>query len=129
MSKKILVIDDETSVRRSFQLALEDTEYEVDTAGTGEDGVEMAREDRYDLVFLDLKMPGMSGVETLRALRSLDIYSDIPIYIVTAFYQEYFEDLKTASNEGMAFEVLRKPCGSEEILKTVQSNLEGPISV
>ncbi len=69
MSERILVIDDEEVVRMSFTLALEDAGFRVDTAESGEKGLQMKKDAEYDLIFLDLKMPGMNGVETLRQIR------------------------------------------------------------
>jgi len=125
MGKRILVIDDEEAIRKAFVLALEDTAYQVDTAESGEKGIEMAKEANYDLIFLDLKMPGMNGVETLRELRKMD--KDVPIYIITAFYEEFFEELKGVEKDGIDFEVLRKPFRSEQIVLTAKSMLNGPI--
>ena len=56
MSKHILVIDDDIAIRRSFQLALEDTDFKVETAESGELGIQMERQWDYDLIFLDLKI-------------------------------------------------------------------------
>ena len=121
MSKSLLVIDDEEGIRKSFVLALEDSEYRVDTAESGERGIEMGKEGNYDLIFLDLKMPGLNGVETLRELRKTT--RGVPLYIITAFYEEYFEELKSAEKEGIDFEVLRKPFKSDQIVLTVKSIL------
>lgn len=123
--KRILVIDDEEAIRKSFILALEDTGYLVDTAASGEEGVRMEGEENYDLIFLDLKMPGLNGVETLRRLRKID--ADVPVYIITAFYEEFFEELKDVERDGVEFELLRKPFSSEQILLTVESVLVGPV--
>ena len=125
MSKRILVIDDQYAMRKSFALALEDTEYQMDTAESGEKGIEMEKEGKYDLIFLDLKMPGLNGVETLQELRKID--EGVPVYIITAFYEEFFEELKGAQKDGITFEVLRKPFTSEQIVLTAKSVLNGPI--
>lgn len=127
MTKRIIVIDDEDAIRKSFELALDESGYQVDTASSGMDGIEMLKSQSYDLVFLDLKMPGMNGVETLREIRKLN--KEIPIYIVTAFYGEFFEELKDAADQGTEFEVLNKPVDSDTILTLCRSILEGVIVV
>jgi CheY-like chemotaxis protein len=88
-------------------------------------GIELERKNRYDLIFLDLKMPGMNGVETLRELRKID--KDIPVYIITAFYAEFFEGLKELGNEGVDFELLKKPLDGQSIRVVVKANLDGPV--
>ena len=123
MTKRILVIDDEDAIRKSFELALEDSGYEVDTASSGMEGIEMLKSQSYDLVFLDLKMPGMNGVETLREIRKLN--KDIPVYIVTAFYGEFFEELTHMAEQGVEFEVLNKPVDGDMIFTLCKSVLEG----
>lgn len=124
MSKRVLVIDDEEAVRKSFTLALEDTDYQVDTAESGEKGLEKTQSTAYDLIFLDLKMPGLDGVATLREIRKKD--NDVPIYIVTAFYSAFFDQLREAEEDGLDFELLKKPIGSDQILLVAKSILEGP---
>ncbi len=125
MSKDILVIDDEMVIRESFVLALKDRGYEIDTAETGEEGIEKEQNKKYDLIFLDLKMPGMDGIEVLRAIRKGN--KETPIYIITAFYGEFFDDLKTVEEEGIDFELAKKPIDSDQILLVAKSILEGPI--
>lgn len=123
MSKRILVIDDEPGIRKSFVLAFEDTPYEVKTAESGEKGIAMAKKSKYDLVFLDLKMPGINGVETLRELRKMD--RDVPIYIITAFHQEFLDQLKSAKKDQLDFELLQKPVDSEKLVAIVRAIFEG----
>lgn len=121
MEGRILVIDDEEAVRKSFVLALEDSDCRVDTAESGENGIDMQKNEGYDLIFLDLKMPGLSGIETLRELRKMT--PDLSVYIVTAFHKEFFQDLQGLKNEGIPFELLRKPIGADEIVEITKTAL------
>ncbi|MBI2329655.1 MAG: response regulator [Chloroflexi bacterium] len=113
MSIRILVIDDEEVIRKSFILALEDTGYRVETAASGEKGIEKARKTPFDLIFLDLKMPGLNGVETLRQLWKLR--PTVPIYIVTAYYEDFLDQLQSAAEDAISFQIIRKPVGGDEI--------------
>ena len=70
---KILIIDDERAIRNSFSGILEDEGYDVDVAENGQQGLEMVEKERYDVIFCDIKMPVMDGVETLKRLMSMDI--------------------------------------------------------
>ena len=125
MSKHILVIDDDEAVRKSFVLALEDTQYQVETAESGEQGIQKAQNTTYDLAFLDLRMPGLNGVETLRRLREID--PGVPIYIITTFHKEFLDQLGTAAEDGLSFEILHKPIGADQVNLLVRSVLEGPV--
>jgi len=122
--KRILVIDDDNAVRKAFALALEDTPYKLDGAESGEKGIEMEQNNKYNLIFLDLKMPGINGVETLRRIRKTS--RDTPVYIVTAFYKEFFDGLKEIRDEELDFELLNKPIGADNIVMIAKSVLEGP---
>ena len=117
MEKRILIIDDEESIRKAFSLSLEDAGYAADTAATGEEGLEKVKADQYDMILLDLKMPGMDGVETLRGIRKL--YEDLPVYIITAFHAEFFDQLQSATKDGIEFELLRKPIESDDLCAIV----------
>ena len=124
MSNRILVIDDEEAVRKAFILAFEDSEYTIDTAESGEQGIALNGEHTYDLIFLDLKMPSMSGIETLNRIRTTN--TETPIYIITAFYQEYADRLKEVEQRGVDFEVVRKPVDSENLRVIVRGILKTP---
>ncbi len=117
----ILVIDDDDAVRKAFDLAFRDTSYRLETAESGEKGIEQEAEGKYDLIFLDLKMPGLDGVQTLREIRKID--ADVPVYIVTAFHVEYFEKLQAASVDGLSFEVMQKPVGRDQIIQVTAGAL------
>lgn len=127
MVNNILVIDDEEAVRKSFALALEDTGCMVETVESGYKGIEKVRSAKYDLIFLDLKMPGMNGVETLMEIRNID--REVPVYIVTAFHKEFFDQLRVAEEEGVRFELLRKPLSSDQIVLITKSILDSPQTI
>ncbi len=127
MGKSILVIDDDAVIRKAFTLALEETGYQVDTVESGEEGIEAKKSTGYDLIFLDLNMPGMDGIEVLREIRKFD--DRVPIYIVTAFHQQFFDQLKAAEKEGIKFELLKKPIGGDQIFLLTKSVLESPVCV
>ncbi len=110
---KILVIDDEQSIRDAFELALIDESYEVVTAVDGLDGLKKFEEVQPDLIFLDLKMPRMNGVEALKEIRKLN--AKVPIFIVTAFAREFMEELDAITELGFEFELAAKPMNANQI--------------
>lgn len=124
MSKRILVIDDEEAVRDAFTLALKVGGYEVATAASGEAGLAQAQAQKPDLIFLDLRMPGIDGVETLRRLQGC--CAEVPVYIVTAFRKDYMQALEQAAAGGIAFHVVDKPLGAEQIRVIVRTAFGEP---
>ena len=72
---KILIIDDEEVVLDSCTMILEGGNYEINTATNGELGLKLASEFRPDVIFVDLKMPGISGFEVIERIREIDHYS------------------------------------------------------
>lgn len=122
MIKRILVIDDDVAVRKLFSLTLEDTNYQVDTASSGKKGIAMVEQTKYNLIYLDLKMPEMNGVETLRLLRKID--KNVPIFIITAFHEEFTGQLKEAANDGLDFDLLRKPLTVKQLISVTEKILD-----
>jgi len=123
MNKRVLVIDDDLAIRKSFALAFEDADCQVDMAESGEEGIDKTSNTEYDLIFLDLKMPGINGVETLIRLR--DSGHRMPVYIITAFHEEFMDQLRVAADEEYEFEVMRKPIESQDLVRVTQAILEG----
>jgi CheY-like chemotaxis protein len=82
MNFKILVIDDEPILRDSLQVALSTSGYQVQTARTGEEGLELFRKENPDLILLDHWLPGMNGDEVLRKIKEEN--GEVPIIIMTA---------------------------------------------
>lgn len=87
--KTILVVDDEEDIRILYQEELTDEGYRVITANDGQEALEQVKSQNPDLVTLDLKMPGMDGIEFLRIVR--ETHRTLPIVICTA-YGEYKQD-------------------------------------
>ncbi|MGR3177650.1 MAG: response regulator [Candidatus Anammoxibacter sp.] len=121
MAKQVLVIDDNDMVRDAFTLALKGTEYAVDLAANGKDGIEMYKKSKHDLIFLDLKMPEMDGTTVLREIRKIS--EKVPVYIVTAFYAEFLDTLKDIRENNIAFELLKKPVSNAQILLVTEGVL------
>ncbi len=94
--KKILVVEDEESQRILYEEELTEMGYDVRLAATGEEALQMARKERPDLVILDIMMPGMSGLETLRELLNDD--PRVPVIIHTA-YSHYKDDFMSWAAE------------------------------
>ena len=111
--KRILVVDDDENVRESFLATLEPLGYEVTLASGGQEGLESAKSNKPDLIFLDLKMPSMNGAETLERLQ--DICPEVRVYVITAFYAEFLKPLKRLQGRGISFDVARKPLTVTEI--------------
>lgn len=124
MNERILVIDDEDAVRESFALVLGAAGFEVDTAESGEEGLRMKGEATYDLIFLDLAMPSMGGVKTLRKIRESDL--DVPVYIFTSLDEGLLAELETARQENLSFEVLKRPDAADLIVKITELILGQP---
>lgn len=114
MSKRrILIIDDEEDFGALLKLNIErTTEYEALVANSGEAGLEVIRRHKPDLVLLDIMMPGIDGLETLRRIKAAA--PDLPVAMVTAVYKE--EEAKRCFETG-AFEYITKPVNFE-YLKT-----------
>jgi CheY-like chemotaxis protein len=103
---KLLFVDDSPDICEVVEISLEPTGWDVRTAASGADALERVREDRPDVVLLDVRMPGMDGPETLRRLRALPNGKDIPVIFMTALSRKdihaEIEELKPAG-------VLTKP--------------------
>ena len=81
MSRKVLVVDDEKLIVKGIRFNLEQDGMEVDCAYDGEEAVEKARENHYDIILLDLMLPKMDGLEVCQQIRE---FSNVPIVMLTA---------------------------------------------
>ena len=121
MSKgKILVIDDEDIVRTSCSRTLSPEGYEVKLAKNGSEGLKMAREDKFDLVLTDLKMPDMDGIEVLRSIK--EKWPKTEVIIVTG-YQTV--DTAVKAIKLGAYDYIEKPFTPDALISAVTAALSG----
>jgi DNA-binding NtrC family response regulator len=119
MRFKILVIDDEPILRNSLEVALKVSGYDIITAQSGEEGIELFRKESPDLILLDHWLPGMNGDEVLRLIREGD--TETPVIIMTA---QGSIELAVNSMKMGAFDFLVKPFDLEQLEILVQRGLE-----
>ncbi|MBI5190367.1 MAG: response regulator [Nitrospirae bacterium] len=96
MGKRILVVDDEENIRQLYKEELLEDGYEVFLATNGEEAIRMVDEVMPDLVTLDVRMPGMDGIEALRAIKEKN--RELPMIMCTA-YPEYKHDFGVWASE------------------------------
>jgi len=92
MSKQILTVDDSPSVRKLVQFALKSKGFDVASAGDGVEALELLAKERFDAIVLDINMPHMDGLEFLRKIKSDQLYSSIPVIMLTTEGQERDKD-------------------------------------
>ena len=114
---KILVVDDDPQIRRVMRVMLTGPGYEVDDARSGESALEKLDRQRFDLVVLDMGMPGMGGLETCRAIRE---HSDIAVIMLTVRDRDV--DKIEALDAG-ADDYVTKPFKSLELLARIRAAL------
>jgi two-component system nitrogen regulation response regulator NtrX len=119
MKPRILVIDDEAAIRDSLRMILEYEHYEFIGASSGPDGIAAVKRDTPDLVLLDIKMPGMNGLEALAEIRRVD--EALPVAMISG--HGTITDAMQATRLG-AFDFIEKPFTSERVLVTVSKGLE-----
>lgn len=114
---RILVVDDEERIRRLLKMYLERENYEIDEAENGEEALDMALKEEYDLIILDIMMPGMDGIEVCQELRKTKA---TPVIMLTAKGEE--------ANRVQGFEVgaddyIVKPFSPREVVLRVKALL------
>ena len=114
MSEKILIIEDDSQIARFIELELKHEGFEVDKIDNGYDGLNKIKENDYDLLLLDLMLPGIDGIELCDKIRD---FSDIPIIMLTA--KSELEDKVKGLDIG-ADDYLTKPFEIEELLARIR---------
>ena len=113
---KILIIDDERSIRNSLKEILSDEGYDVDVAGNGHEGISMVEKEKYSVIFCDIKMPEMDGMEVLDKL--IQMGTDAAVVMISGH-----GDIDTAVEciKKGAFDFIQKPLDLNRILITIKN--------
>jgi two-component system, NtrC family, nitrogen regulation response regulator NtrX len=119
VAARILLIDDDAGIRDSMRMPLEYEGYEYLQAATAEEGISLVQRESPDIVFLDVKMPGMDGMEALTRIKAID--DSVPVVMISAHgtTSTAFE----ASKRG-AIDFIEKPFGAERLLVTIRNQLD-----
>jgi CheY-like chemotaxis protein len=117
---KILLVDDEGLMLALYKGYIERAGYQLATAKSGEEGIELAARELPDLIVMDVVMQGMSGLAALRALKTNDATKAIPVIIVTAAVDQQYEAARRESASGGASRFLRKPLSPTQLIAEIQ---------
>ncbi len=117
---RILVVDDEPKIRRVMRTTLTANGYEVSDARSGEEAVEKLGEEKFDLILLDVNLPGMNGLEACRVIRSRTLVPDVAIVMLTVRNAE--KDKVEALDAG-ADDYVVKPFSTPELLARIRAAL------
>lgn len=118
---KLLVVEDEQRIAQAIKDGLENESYLVDVANDGPSGLSMAKATDYDLIIMDIMLPGMSGIEVCTKLREAEV--QIPILILTA--KDHDQDV-ILGLDGGADDYLAKPFSFEVLLARIRALLRRP---
>lgn len=115
---KVLIVDDDDVVRLSYQRSLQAAHYSVEAVTNGEDALAAVQHKRFDVVLLDLRMPGMDGMAVLRAMKRVSPYCEV--VVITGY--PTLETAKEAVRLG-ADDYLAKPVGPAEVISAADRAL------
>jgi len=117
---RILVADDDVDIRELVEFKLSTLGHDVVAVGDGAAAIEACRAERPDLAVLDVMMPGVSGLEAIKAIRATPELADLPVILLTARAQE--SDVETGFDSG-ADDYVTKPFSPRELAERVEALL------
>ena len=118
MTNQILIIEDEESIARVLQLELQFEGYEATMVHTGTDGLLKYREQKWDLVLLDIMLPGMSGLDVLKRIRATEAHTPIILLTAKGDVEDKVKGLDLGAND-----YITKPFEIEELLARIRTAL------
>jgi DNA-binding response OmpR family regulator len=118
---RILVVEDEHLIANSIKKGLEQEKYAADVAYTGDDGFDLAATEDYDLVILDLLLPGINGIKICQMLRAKQVHTPILMLTARGQVQDKIEGLDSGADD-----YLTKPFSFEELLARIRALIRRP---
>ena len=115
----ILIVDDDAGARKTFGNVLKAKGYNVEDAGTGQDALSKIKERFFNIVFLDIRMPGLSGLEVLKAINGI---SEDTIAIMVTAYASIDSSIE-AMNKA-AYSYITKPVNMDQVMQVIDRALE-----
>src|SRR3989338_6761976 len=112
---KILVVDDDEAVGLGMSEILKDSGFEAGYVISGKDAVKAVKDNPYNLIFMDVVMPGMNGLDTYREIKK--IKPDVKVILFTGYFKDSHDIVLRGVNEGMIDEFIRKPYFADEIIR------------
>ena len=116
---KLLVVDDEKNIRLTVSQSLEALEIPVSTAVNGEEALVKLHEGRFDIVFLDLKMPGMDGIAMMHEMRKLGLSTEVLILTGHGSIDTALEAIRLG-----AYDYATKPCEISDLVSKIEAAFE-----
>jgi two-component system nitrogen regulation response regulator NtrX len=119
MAARILLIDDDAGIRESMRMPLEYEGYEYSSAASAEEGIAAIQRESPDIVFMDIKMPGMDGLEALTKIKAID--ESLPVVMISAHGSA---SVGAEATRRGAIDFVEKPFGAERLLVTIRNVLD-----
>jgi len=119
MKPRILIVDDEKEFTESLSERLTIRDYDVTTSLSGEDALEKVKGYNFDVVILDVKMPGIDGVETLREIKRIKPLTEVIMLTGNATVETAIQGMQLG-----ALDYLMKPCDNEELVSKINRGYE-----
>lgn len=116
--RRVLVVDDEETIGVGISEILKDTGFDAAYVINGKDAIETVKKSPFDLIFMDMIMPGMNGLDTYREIRKITPQAKVVLF--TGYFRDAEEVIVQGVKEGMIDEFIRKPYFAEEIIKSAR---------
>ena len=120
----VLIAEDEAQARESLRALLEDEGYQVSSAATGDEAIEICQTKKFDIILMDVRMPGMNGVEAFRKIKTFS--KDSKIIMMSAYS---IDEMKLEALREGAIAFLQKPLDISQVLKLIEEEDNTPVLI